>query len=159
MGFKRYFCKDYHKKVPPTKKARISLKLNHKHYQIGSFYSAPSCRLTARILWSIVNELGGHFLLGGDFNSKHPRWGSSIMSPRGQHPHDVAYQLGLDFIHPIQPTHYSDAGYAPDVLDFLSLNKALDIVSLLKFYMNLVRTITLLFRHCNWSLLYFALEG
>jgi Reverse transcriptase (RNA-dependent DNA polymerase)/Endonuclease-reverse transcriptase len=98
--------------------ARISLKLNNRYYQIGSFYSAPSCRLTAGILWSIVHELGGHFLLGGDFNSKHPRWGSSTTSPRGRLLHDVAYQLGLEFVYPIQPTHYPDAGYTPDVLDF-----------------------------------------
>jgi hypothetical protein len=61
------------------------------------------------------------------------------MSPRGQLLYDVAYQLGLEFIHPIQPTYHPDAGYAPDVLDFLST--ILYTVILLKFYEDLVRTI------------------
>jgi hypothetical protein len=32
--------------------------------------------------------------------------------------------LGLDFLYPVEPTHYPDAGYAPDVLDFFITKNA-----------------------------------
>ena len=56
------------------------------------------------------------FIKGGVVNSKHPRWGSSIV--RGRLVHDVPYRLRLNFCYPIKPTYYPDPDYIPDVLDY-----------------------------------------
>lgn len=96
----------------------IQIYLHNKKIKIGSFYSAPENRLTAADFWGIIHYMGSPFLLGGDFNSKHPRWGSNVVNPRGRILHDVAHNLSLDFLHPLEPTYYSKAGHTPDLLDF-----------------------------------------
>jgi hypothetical protein len=73
--------------------ALITLFLHNRIYRIGSLYSAPCYRVTEGLLLSIFHEMRMQFILGGDFNSKHPRWGSSTTSPRGRLLHDVAYRL------------------------------------------------------------------
>jgi hypothetical protein len=98
--------------------ARIAIYLDCGVCQIGALYSAPCYRVTEGILLSIFHEMQHRFILGGDYNCKHPRWGSSVASPRGRLLHDVAYRLRLEFFYPVEPTHYPDSGHIPDVLDF-----------------------------------------
>ncbi|KAJ4438678.1 hypothetical protein ANN_14625 [Periplaneta americana] len=58
------------------------------------------------------------FILGGDFNSKHPRWGSNVTNPRGIMLYDQIFKLNLEIAYPFEPTHYPDSGHMPDLLDF-----------------------------------------
>ena len=58
------------------------------------------------------------FILGGDFNSKHPRWGSQIANPRGRVLSDLITQFNLEVFFPLEPTYYPDSGTTPDMLDF-----------------------------------------
>ena len=112
-----------HHELPPIQNieaqvARVSLKINGVSYQIGSFYSAPQYHLPMSTIWSIVHAMGPKFVLGGDFNSKHPRWASSTINPRGRTLHDALYQFNLQVAYPSEPTHYPDnSNHAPDILD------------------------------------------
>lgn len=112
-----------HNELPPIQEdefqiARVAVLIDGKSYQIGSFYSAPGNRITSLSVWGFVHEMGMRFLLGGDFNSKHPRWGSNTSNPRGRLLHYEVYRLGLDVLHPLEPTHYpSTPAQSPDVLD------------------------------------------
>nr|CAD7434834.1 unnamed protein product [Timema monikensis] len=59
-------------------------------------------------------------LIGGDFNAKHPSWGSRIMCARGGLLRDVIDLHGLVAAGPPTPTHFPfNPGYLPDVLDFV----------------------------------------
>ncbi|KAJ4432677.1 hypothetical protein ANN_21300 [Periplaneta americana] len=92
--------------------------VNKQDYQIGSFYSAPDQRVTPTLIWGIVHEMKFRFILGGDFNSKHPGWGSNVTNPRGIMLYDQIFKLNLEIAYPFEPTHYPDSGHMPDLLDF-----------------------------------------
>ena len=61
--------------------ARIVIYLNSGAIHIGALYSAPCYRVTEGLLLSIFREMQMGFILGGDFNSKHPRWGQALPHP------------------------------------------------------------------------------
>ncbi|BES92288.1 Hypothetical protein NTJ_05096 [Nesidiocoris tenuis] len=116
-------CKIKHDELPALiedeqQVARIQIYLNRTPYLIGSYYSAPQNRLNEVHYNTILNSLGSHFLLGGDYNAKHPRWASNIANPRGRLLHDVAFRHQIEFMFPIEPTYYPSNGGVPDTLDF-----------------------------------------
>ena len=51
--------------------------------------------------WEINQEMKSHFVIGGDFNSKDPRWGSYTSNPRGKLLYSIVYQHKLGLLHPI----------------------------------------------------------
>ncbi|KAJ4440623.1 hypothetical protein ANN_08769 [Periplaneta americana] len=65
--------------------ARIQITFEGNELQIASFYSAAANRVTMAHFWDIIHIMKTHFLIGDDFNSKHPRWGSNTTNPRVQH--------------------------------------------------------------------------
>ncbi|KAJ4446374.1 hypothetical protein ANN_13070 [Periplaneta americana] len=70
-----------------------------------------------------------HFLIGGDFNSKHPRRESNTNNPRCKLLHDVIYQFTLQAIYPNESTHYPQDGSTPDLLDFFLVKNLADLCS------------------------------
>ncbi|KAL1123506.1 hypothetical protein AAG570_002584 [Ranatra chinensis] len=59
------------------------------------------------------------FLSGGDYNCKHPTWGSRVATPRGRMLYRVINQNGYDTISPDNPTYWpTHPNRLPDVLDF-----------------------------------------
>lgn len=122
-----------HNELPPLiemeyQVSRIQITTNGHRTQIGSFYSAPINKMNMADFWGIIHEMKTNFVIGGDFNSKHPRWGSNTSNPRGKLLHNIVYQHKLGLLHPIEPTHYPDDGSTPDVLDFF-ITKNLDYCS------------------------------
>ncbi|BES87875.1 Retrotransposon protein [Nesidiocoris tenuis] len=101
--------------------ARVKMKINDNDYNIGSFYSAPdrdNRHLRLNTLWDTVREMGPKFLLGGDFNAKHPRWASATTNPRGRLLHETVLKFNLEVFHPMEPTHYPrNTRHSPDILD------------------------------------------
>lgn len=114
---------------PEFQISRIQLILQNNKLQVGSFYSAPKNKIKATDFWAIFHELQSCYLLGGDFNSKHPRWGSNVINPRGRILHDVSNQLNLELMYPCEPTHYPDDGSIPDLLDFFTGKNVIQICS------------------------------
>ena len=110
--------------------ARIVITIRNHRYQIGSFYSAPRNRMDQADFLGLFHEMSNHFILGGDFNSKHRRWGSNLSNPRGMALNDIVHRLSLEPIFPIQPTYYPDnSRHTPDVLDFFISKHASDLCS------------------------------
>ena len=109
--------------------ARIGIKINGVDYIVGAFYSAPDRadrRLLMSTIWAVIHEMRQKFIMGGDYNAKHPRWSSATTNPRGRMLFDAVHQLGMEVIHPIEPTHYpSNPNHAPDILDIF-LAKGID---------------------------------
>lgn len=113
----------HYDELPPIKEeecqlARIKLYSNNLKVQIGSFYSAPANKVTTATFWEIVHLMSPCFIIGGDFNSKHPQWGSNVCNPRGRVLHDAVFQLSLQVLHPSEPTYYPTSNGVPDLLDF-----------------------------------------
>ena len=86
--------------------------------KVASFYSAPENRILRSDLLSLIHELRSCFVIGGDFNSKHPRFGCRTSNPRGRLLNEMIVQYSLDVIYPSEPTYYPDSGSTPDILDF-----------------------------------------
>ncbi|BES92562.1 Hypothetical protein NTJ_05371 [Nesidiocoris tenuis] len=98
--------------------AQINLHTENNSIRIAAFYSAPENQVTQNDFLVMLRELSGRFLMGGDFNCKHPRWGSNIVNPRGRVLHDTVIRHSLEVIEPQEPTFYSFDGHMPDILDF-----------------------------------------
>ncbi|UYV65879.1 hypothetical protein LAZ67_3005786, partial [Cordylochernes scorpioides] len=83
--------------------------------QISSVYRKPDQLLNYEDLSKLFqNNL---VIAAGDWNSKHPLWGSSKSNPSGMVLHEFSESAGLDIIAPSLATHYSHIGH-PDFLDF-----------------------------------------
>lgn len=62
----------------------IMITLNHIPTTISSTYIRPGAKINHNDLVHFFNSLGNHFLVGGDFNYKHPKWGFSQPNTRGR---------------------------------------------------------------------------
>lgn len=86
---------------------------------VASIYCPPRFRIDSHSFTNFFNGLGTHFLAGGDFNSKHPLWGSRLTTPRGRNLHESILNNRLITISPPTPTHWpSNPNHLPDLLDF-----------------------------------------
>jgi hypothetical protein len=108
---------------PPTNEIQataVTIQLNNQNISFASVYCPPRFRLQSRHFEQLTSHLGQRFVVGGDFNAKHPSWGSRLINPRGR----VLYNflLGNNFrTHsPLSPTYWPAARTRqPDILDFL----------------------------------------
>ncbi|BET01387.1 Retrotransposon protein [Nesidiocoris tenuis] len=113
-----------HYELPPISDnnyqlARVAIQLQGRTYRIGAFYSSPDSIVTQSDFQTILSEMGLDFIIGGDYNAKHLRWGSISANQRGHCLMNVITQGSLEVIHPNEPTHYPDnRNHSPDVLDF-----------------------------------------
>ena len=57
-------------------------------------------------------------MVGGDFNAKHPQWGSRLANPRGRILHSVIRQESLSFMSTGQRTYWPDTNKIPALIDF-----------------------------------------
>ena len=97
---------------------------------VGSVYIPPRQVLPPQDLLALVS-FHPAFILGGDFNAKHPSWHSSCVNPLGsflfQHAIDHNYLL----LGPLQPTHYPYTVHGcPEVLDIFAVKSSASLASI-----------------------------
>lgn len=96
----------------------VTLSPQHQSVQIASCYCSPSARLNTLDFELILNYLGHRYIIGGDFNAKHPSWGSLTTSTRGKTLYTVLLQNGATGLRTPEPTYWpSDVARNPDVID------------------------------------------
>lgn len=101
----------------------ISLTLNHIPTTISSAYFRPGQVINSNDFTLFFRSLGNHFLVGGDFNSKHPSWGFSSPNTRGRALNNFIQNNNLKIISPPNPTYWpSHNNRRPDVLEFFVTN-------------------------------------
>lgn len=62
--------------------------------------------------------MGHRFIAGGDFNAKHPQWGSRLVTPRGRELYKAKTSMNLEVVSTGQPTYWpTDRNKTPDVID------------------------------------------
>uniref|UniRef100_A0A2S2N814 Putative RNA-directed DNA polymerase n=1 Tax=Schizaphis graminum TaxID=13262 RepID=A0A2S2N814_SCHGA len=97
----------------------IALTLNNIPTTISSAYFPPQQKLSTLDLRQYFNSLGHTFIAGGDFNSKHPSWGSRQTNTRGRVLNNYIINNKLKIISPKNPTYWpSHTNRLPDILDF-----------------------------------------
>lgn len=86
---------------------------------LSAVYCPPNKRLTYVQMLSHFQSLGPHFVSGGDYNAKHPRWGSRLANPRGRILQNLMNIHRYNFISPDSYTYWpADNSRLPDLLDF-----------------------------------------
>ncbi len=97
----------------------ITISLNNRNIRIGSIYCPPNRPSVESQFESLFAHLGEHWILGGDFNAKHPLWGSRLTSPRGQAIHNCVVRFHCSPIAPDSPTFWTaNTRIQPDIIDF-----------------------------------------
>ena len=70
---------------------------------------------------SFFQTLGNTFIAAGDYNAKHPFWGSRLSNPKGKELYKAVMNRSnkLNVLSPTDPTHWpSDPKKKPDIIDF-----------------------------------------
>lgn len=94
---------------PPTanqsiQSANIQLYINNTNTTIVAAYFPPSNPFNEIILNDFFSSLNKNFIIGGDFNSKHPQWGNNITDTRGRNLLKFITNSNLRTISPLHPT-------------------------------------------------------
>lgn len=88
---------------------------------VASIYSPPKHMIKQEQYMHFFKTLGHRFIAGGDYNAKHPWWGSrsNISTPKGRQLYQTILENNLQVITSGEPTYWpSDRRKIPDVIDF-----------------------------------------
>lgn len=98
----------------------ISINYEHQPLIVGSVYFPPRYNLKQDDFQRFFSRLGSRFLIGGDYNSKHPWWGSRITNPKGKELYKCIQNSNYSVLSTGNPTYWpSDPQKIPDLLDFV----------------------------------------
>lgn len=120
--------------------ASIVIESRNGPLTVSAVYCPPRFNLSFQDFDNFFQSLGNKFLAGGDYNAKHPYWGSRLTNPKGRKLHNVITVNGYDFLSTGTPTYWpSDRNKIPDLLDFfvtkgisqnnVTVNSSLDLSS------------------------------
>lgn len=88
---------------------------------ITAVYCPPKHSIALGQFEDFFNILGHRFLAGGDYNAKHPYWGSRlrIPNPKGRQLYETMQRNNLQHLSTGEPTYWpTDRGKTPDCIDF-----------------------------------------
>lgn len=86
---------------------------------IASVYSPPKHKITANQYTHFFNHLGDKWIIGGDFNAKHPYWGSRTTTTKGRELWQAITTANATGLSNGKPTYWpSDPNKIPDCIDF-----------------------------------------
>lgn len=96
------------------------------HLNLAAIYCPPRFCISDMEFMQFFDTLGDCFIAGGDYNAKHPHWGSRLTNPKGRQLYNALIQPGnkLDFLSPGKPTYWpADPRKKPDLIDFAITRK------------------------------------
>lgn len=97
----------------------IKIKSRNGDIVVSSIYCPPRHNITCQQYTDFFKNIGTRFLVGGDFNAKHPWWGSRLINPKGRELHKCITKENLSVLSTGSPTYWpSDPCKLPDLLDF-----------------------------------------
>jgi hypothetical protein len=100
---------------------------------IAAVYSPPRHTISCQEYEDLLFQLGPHFLVAGDWNSKHTAWGSRLTTPKGRNLQNVIQQNNFNYMSTGEPTYWpTDLNKIPDLLDFAITKGISDIYSSIK---------------------------
>jgi len=94
-----------HTSLPPYQTdsfqaTNIRLILNNIPTTISSIYCPPHSKINTADFNKYFSSLGNNFIAGGDFNSKHPSWGSRTTNTRGRALNNLIANKALKILSP-----------------------------------------------------------
>lgn len=93
-----------------------------KKINISAIYCPPRYSLLKSDYLDLLESLGSHFIVGGDFNAKHTYWGSRLSTPKGKMLYAAGKEANCDFYSSGKPTYWpTDLKKVPDLIDFFAV--------------------------------------
>lgn len=102
-NLKHYSIEDYStEKIQAT-----SVKLLGKKFDtvFSAVYCPPKHTIKAEDFKNYFSTLSSRFVCGGDWNSKHIKWGSRLINTRGRQLHKATEDMKLECLSCTEPTH------------------------------------------------------
>ena len=120
--------------IPSIQAAGVKIKFGNVETNIFAVYFPPRHILSCRDYCEFFNKVGSRFLVGGDFNAKHPWWGSRLINPKGRELYKCITHKHYNTLSTGEPTYWpSDPHLVPDLMDFIVYkgihSQLLDIMS------------------------------
>ncbi|KZC13896.1 RNA-directed DNA polymerase from mobile element jockey [Dufourea novaeangliae] len=110
-----------HNKIehPSIQATVIAVTIENRTINFAAIFNPPKHKINKEQYKDFFNSLGTRFLAAGDYNAKHPFWGSKITTPRGRILEQVVREHLLELISTGEPTYWPQASdKTPDSLDF-----------------------------------------
>lgn len=86
---------------------------------ISAVYCQPKPTIKEDQFALFYQTLGHRFIAGGDYNAKHPLWGSRLTTPRGRQLFQALTNNNLQHLATGEPTYWpTDRRKVPDAIDF-----------------------------------------
>lgn len=82
---------------------------------ISAVYYPPKHKINKGLFTDFFRILGHHFIARGDYNAKHPLWGSRLTTTRGRQLHQAIECNSLPHLSTGEPTYRNKM---PDLLDY-----------------------------------------
>lgn len=100
--------------------ACIQVQCLHFDLSLSAVYFPPRFSINCKEYWEFFQKLGTRFIAGGDYNAKHPWWGSRLINPKGRQLYKCITDNNLSTLSTGKPTYWpSDPRKIPDLLDFI----------------------------------------
>lgn len=100
--------------------AGVVLTCNNSKTSIYSAYFPPRFNVKSDTFHQFFSKFGNKFIVGGDFNAKHPWWGSRLINPKGSELYKCISTNHYSVLSTGSPTYWpSDPNKRPDLLDFI----------------------------------------
>ena len=101
----------------------VSIRLNGGDVNIAAIYSPPWHNIKEPEYATLFAHLGHRWILGGDFNAKHPLWGSRITTPKGSELYKCINSTNAECCSKGLPTYWpTDPSKKPDCIKFFLLH-------------------------------------
>lgn len=86
---------------------------------ISALYCPPKHAIKKELFQQFFDTLGNRFIAGGDYNAKHPQWGSRLATTKGRELLKAMEAGNLQHLSTGEPTYWpTDRRKSPDVIDF-----------------------------------------
>lgn len=113
------FTPDITVSTPLAQLCAIRIPLEGLQLNLASVYCSPSNKMDAADFDTLFQLLEGTWIMGGDYNAKHPTWGSRTTTTRGRELAKSITRRGCEALSSGEPTYWpSHRNRTPDVIDF-----------------------------------------
>ena len=100
--------------------AAIEVHCMHIKISIAAVYLPPRYAFKTDDFKRMFQSFGNHFIVGGDYNAKHPWWGSRLINPKGSELYKCISNNNYSTLSTGKPTYWpTDHRKIPDLLDFI----------------------------------------
>lgn len=88
-------------------------------YNVSAVYCPPRHTINEAMFYNYFKTLGSRYISGGDWNSKHTKWGSRLITTRGRELKKCIDKYNMITLSTGEPTYWpTDPNKCPDLLDF-----------------------------------------